>query len=69
MEKHCERQHATIPPGGRGNYLGSSESLASEWQQLTPPFQQLRAYPVPTGNKFSSTEHQAQPHLLRPASR
>ena len=71
MEKHCERQHRTIPPGGRGNYLSSSEPLASENQQATSPFQQVRTYPVPTGNKFisTSTDLQSQPNVLYPASR
>ena len=80
MEKHCERQHGLTPPGGRGNYIGSTESHTTEREQIASPFQQVRTYPTHQGRKvtsateppyqvLTSAQHQEQPHLVHPATR
>ena len=47
MEKHCERQHGIVPPGGRGHFMGASVSPTIDLPSITSPFQQVRTYPAP----------------------
>ena len=46
MEKHCERQHGIVPPGGRGHFIGTSASPTLELTSIPSPFKQIRAYPI-----------------------
>ena len=81
MEKHCERQHGMIPPGGRGHYISSSEAHTTEKQPIVSPFQQVRSYPVTVGQNSifgtdsshqvnqSSNDQPTQPNLVYPATR
>ena len=47
MEKHCERQHGLVPPGGRGHFIGTAASPTLELPSIASPFKQIRTYPAP----------------------
>ena len=52
MEKHCERQHGMVSPGGRGHFMNLPDTSTIELPSISSPFQQVRTYPAPTGMKF-----------------